>query len=44
MRSSKAGTFKVYEDKAGKFRFRLKVGNGEIVAVGEANDTMAAAT
>ena len=36
-----AGTFEVYEDKAGKFRFRLKAGNGEIVAVGEAYDTMA---
>ena len=38
-----AGKFEVYEDKAGKFRFRLKAGNGEIVAVGEAYDTMAAA-
>ena len=38
-----AGTFEVYEDKAGKFRFRLKAGNGEIVAVGEAYDTMASA-
>jgi uncharacterized protein YegP (UPF0339 family) len=38
-----AGTFEVYEDKAGRFRFRLKAGNGEIVAVGEAYDTMAAA-
>jgi uncharacterized protein len=28
---------------AGKFRFRLKAGNGETVAVGEAYDTMAAA-
>ncbi len=33
----------MYEDKAGKFRFRLKTGNGEIVAVGEAYDTLAAA-
>ena len=33
----------MYEDKAGKYRFRLKAGNGEIVAVGEANDTQAAA-
>ena len=38
-----AGKFEVYEDKAGKFRFRLKAGNGEIVAVGEAYDTQAAA-
>jgi uncharacterized protein YegP (UPF0339 family) len=33
----------VYEDKAGKFRFRLKAGNGEISAVGEAYDTQASA-
>ena len=33
----------MYEDKAGKFRFRLKAGNGEIVAVGEAYDTLASA-
>ena len=38
-----AGTFEVYEDTAGKFRFRLKAGNGEIVAVGEAYDTQASA-
>ena len=38
-----AGKFEVYEDKSGKFRFRLKAGNGEIVAVGEAYDTLAAA-
>lgn len=31
-----AGTFEVYEDKAGRFRFRPEFGNGEIVAVGEA--------
>ena len=41
--SSKAGKFEVFEDKAGKFRFRLKAGNGEIVAVGEAYETLAAA-
>lgn len=29
-----AGKFEIYEDKAGKFRFRLKAGNGEVVAVG----------
>lgn len=27
-----AGKFDVYEDKGGKFRFRLKAGNGEVVA------------
>ncbi len=38
-----AGTFEVYEDKAGKFRFRLKAGNGQVVAVGEAYETKASA-
>ena len=28
--------FEVYNDKAGKFRFRLKAGNGEIIAVSQA--------
>lgn len=27
--------YEVYRDKAGEFRFRLKAGNGEIIAVGE---------
>lgn len=31
-----AGKFEIYQDKAGKYRFRLKAGNGEIIAVGEA--------
>ena len=35
-----AGTFEVYKDKAGKFRFRLKAGNGEVVASGEAYESM----
>jgi len=34
-----AGKFEVYKDKAGKYRFRLKAGNGEIVATGEAYET-----
>lgn len=38
-----AGKFEVFEDKAGRFRFRLKAGSGEIVAVGEPYDTIAAA-
>ena len=38
-----AGKFEVYQDKAGKFRFRLKAGNGEIVASGEAYETKASA-
>jgi uncharacterized protein YegP (UPF0339 family) len=38
-----AGKFEVYEDKAGKHRFRLKAANGEIVATGEAYETRASA-
>jgi uncharacterized protein YegP (UPF0339 family) len=38
-----SGKFEVYEDKAGKHRFRLKAANGEIVAVGEAYETKSAA-
>lgn len=38
-----AGKFEMYKDKAGKFRFRLKSGNGEIVAVGEAYETLSGA-
>lgn len=30
-----AGTFELYKDKAGEFRFRLKAGNGEIILVSE---------
>ena len=29
------GKFEIYKDNAGKYRFRLKAGNGEIIAVGE---------
>ena len=38
-----AGKYEVYQDKAGKQRFRLKAGNGEVVATGEAYETRAAA-
>jgi uncharacterized protein YegP (UPF0339 family) len=34
-----AGKFEVYKDASGKFRFRLKAGNGEIIAVGEAYES-----
>lgn len=34
-----AAKFEVYTDKAGKHRFRLKAGNGEVVATGEAYET-----
>lgn len=37
-----AGKFEVYKDKAGKFRFRLKAGNGQIIATGEAYESKAA--
>ncbi len=36
-----AGKFEVYKDKAGKFRFRLKAGNGEVIASGEAYESKA---
>jgi uncharacterized protein len=38
-----AGKFELYKDKAGKFRFRLKAGNGEIIATGEAYESKASA-
>lgn len=38
-----AAKFEVYEDKSGQFRFRLKAGNGEVVATGESYPTKAAA-
>ena len=34
-----AGKFEVYQDKSGKFRFRLKAGTGQIVARGEVHNT-----
>ncbi|HPV99116.1 MAG TPA: YegP family protein [Spirochaetota bacterium] len=30
-----AGKFEIYLDKSGKYRFRLKASNGEIIAAGE---------
>lgn len=38
-----AGKFEIYTDKAGKFRFCLKAGNGEVVATGEAYESKSAA-
>jgi hypothetical protein len=38
-----AGKFELYKDKSGKFRFRLKAANGQVIAVGEAYDTKRAA-
>ncbi len=31
-----AAKFEVYTDKAGKYRFRLKAGNGQVIATSEA--------
>ena len=39
-----AGTFEIYKDKKGEFRFRLKSSNGQIVASGESYPTKGAAT
>jgi uncharacterized protein YegP (UPF0339 family) len=36
-----AAKFEVYKDKADKYRFRLKAGNGEIIAVSEAYESKA---
>ncbi|MEK6439169.1 YegP family protein [Pseudonocardia sp. T1-2H] len=38
-----AGKFEVYQDRGGKYRFRLKASNGTVVASGEAYETKAAA-
>ena len=38
-----AGTFEIYKNRKGEFRFRLKSRNGEIVASGESYPTKAAA-
>ena len=34
-----AGKFEIYQDRAGKYRFRLKASNGQIVASGEAYES-----
>jgi uncharacterized protein YegP (UPF0339 family) len=38
-----AGKFEVYKDRAGKYRFRLKASNGQVVATGEAYETKTSA-
>jgi uncharacterized protein YegP (UPF0339 family) len=38
-----ADKFELYKDAAGKFRFRLKAGNGEIIATGEAYESKSSA-
>jgi uncharacterized protein YegP (UPF0339 family) len=37
------GLFAVYQDRAEKYRFRLKVSNGQVVATGEGYETKSAA-
>lgn len=34
-----AGKFELYKDKRGEFRFRLKAGNGQVIATGEGYTT-----
>ena len=31
--------FETYEDKSGKYRFRLKAGNGQVIGTGEAYES-----
>jgi uncharacterized protein len=41
--SRRGGKFELYQDRAGKHRFRLKASNGAIVAVGEVYESKRAA-
>lgn len=34
-----AGKFELYQDKQGAYRFRLKAGNGQVIATGESYTT-----
>jgi uncharacterized protein len=38
-----AAKFELFKDKQGKYRFRLKAANGEIIAVGEAYESRSGA-
>ena len=38
------GTFELYTDKAGEFRFRLKAGNNEIILASEGQRARSTAT
>ncbi|MEU4016871.1 MULTISPECIES: YegP family protein [unclassified Microbacterium] len=38
-----AGTFELYTDKSGEYRFRLKAGNGEVIAISEGYSSKSAA-
>jgi uncharacterized protein YegP (UPF0339 family) len=43
MERTMAAKFELYNDKGGKFRFRLKAANGQVIAASEAYNTKAAA-
>ncbi len=38
-----AGKFDLYTDKSGEYRFRLKAGNGEVIAISEGYSSKSAA-
>lgn len=38
-----AGKFELYNDKSGEYRFRLKAGNGEVIAISEGYSSKSAA-
>ncbi|HEU5222372.1 MAG TPA: YegP family protein [Candidatus Lumbricidophila sp.] len=38
-----AGSFELYKDKSGEFRFRLKAGNGQVIATSQGYTTKASA-
>ena len=38
-----ASKFELYKDAAGKFRFRLKASNGQVIATGEAYESRSSA-
>ncbi|MGV0680476.1 YegP family protein [Mycolicibacterium fortuitum] len=38
-----AGKFELYKDARGEYRFRLKAGNGEVIATGEGYTSKASA-
>lgn len=38
-----AGKFELYQDKSGDYRFRLKAGNGEVIATGQGYASKASA-
>lgn len=38
-----AGKFELYKDSSGQYRFRLKAGNGEVIASSEAYSSKAGA-